>query len=103
TQSNLLVPCVDGGEPVIGRLVGGAAQKSDDEDEMVGLRGREIGLDPELVSGLEIGHLRDGQGDRAARDTHIDLGSCEVEAGVVSGVKACGERECQQACEYVIA
>ncbi len=73
----LLVPGVDQGEPVLGRLVGGAAQEGDDEEQMVGLGAGEVGLEPDFVSGLEAGNLRDGKAGAAARDANVDLGAEE--------------------------
>ena len=88
----LLVPGIDFGEPVIGRLVGGAAEEGDDEEQVVGLGGGEVGLDPELVAGLEAGDLRDGEGGGAAGDADVDLGADEVEARCVGSMEGWGEK-----------
>ncbi len=40
-------------------------------------------MDPELVAGLEVGHLRDGEGEPGTGDTHFQLGTGEVEAGAI--------------------
>ena len=55
---------------------------------MVGLARRQIGLDPYLVSRLQIGHLTDRQGGASARDADVDLRTVEVEACVV-GTEGC--------------
>ena len=47
---------------------------------MDGLRGREVGVQPELVAGLEVGDLGDGQGLAGARDMDVKLWAGEVEA-----------------------
>ncbi len=92
----LMIPGVDLGKPRVGRLVGGAAEKGDDEEQMILLVVGQIGLDPELIAGLQVRHLRDGQGPVATRDAHHDLGSGKVKAGVV-GVEGCGKGSGEQA------
>ncbi len=97
----LLVPGVDLGEPVIGRLVGGAAEEGDDEEEVVGLVVGEVGFDPEFVAGLEVGDLGDGEGFVAAGDFDLDFGAGEVEAGVVGAEGGCGGEQGEEAGEDV--
>ncbi len=60
--ADFFVPGLDPGEPVVGRRVGGAAEEGGDEEVVDGLGGREIGMEPELVAGLEVGDLGDGEG-----------------------------------------
>jgi hypothetical protein len=40
-------------------------------------------MDPQPVSGLEIGHLRNGQSNSGALHTNVDLGTDEVKGCVV--------------------
>jgi len=87
----LLVPGVDFGEPVVGRLVGCAAEKGDDEQQVIGLGGRKIGFDPDLVAGLEIWDFGDGKRAISAGDADIDLRASEVETCCVSGIERCGK------------
>ena len=88
----LLVPGVDLGEPVVGREVGGAAQEGDDEERWLDWVLREIGLDPELVAGLQVGDFGDGKSGGAAGDADVDLGADEIEACAVRSVESWGER-----------
>ncbi len=77
--ADFFVPGLDLGEPVVGRRVGGAAKEGGDEEVVDGLGGREIGVEPEFVAGLEVGDLGDGQGAASAGDVDVDLGAGEVE------------------------
>jgi len=52
---------------------------------MVGLILGELGLDPELIAGEEIGNLRDGERLIAACDANVYLGSDEIEACGIGG------------------
>ena len=57
---------------------------------MDGLGGREVGAEPDLVAGEEIGHLGDGEGAAIAGDVNVDFGASEVEArgvGVEGGAE----------------
>ena len=83
----LLVPGVDEGEPVVGWLVGGAAQEGDDEQQMIGLGAGKIGLDPDLVARLQAGDLCDGEADAATGDADIDFRADEVEACCVGSME----------------
>ena len=85
--ADLLVPGLDLGEPVIGGRVGGAAQEGADEEVVNGLGGGEVGVEPDLVAGLKIGNLGDGQCFACAGDVDIDLGAGEIEACGVGGVE----------------
>ena len=62
-------------------------RKAADEEVVNGLGGGQVGVEPDLVAGLEIGNLGDGQGFARAGDVDIDLGAGEVEAGGVGGVE----------------
>jgi len=98
-----LVPGVDQGEPVVGRLVGGAAQEGDDEEQMIGLGAGEVGLYPDFVAGLQAGDLGDGKRGAPARDADVDLGANEVEARCVGSVEGWGEtcREETRCCDRI--
>ncbi len=78
--ADLFVPGLDAEEPVVGGRVGGAAEEGGDEEVVDGLGGREVGVQPDLVAGLEVGDLGDGQGFAGAGDVDLDLGAGEVEA-----------------------
>ena len=60
--ADFFVPGLDLGEPVVGGRVGGAAEEGGYEEVVDGLGGREVGVQPDLVAGLEVGNLGDGQG-----------------------------------------
>ncbi|MCU1252807.1 MAG: hypothetical protein JWQ49_5836, partial [Edaphobacter sp.] len=90
--ADLFVPGLDLGEPVVGGRVGGAAAKGGDEEVVDGLRGGEVGVQPDLVAGEEIGDLGDGQGAVVAGDVDVHLGASEVEARGV-GVERGAEEE----------
>ena len=78
--ADLFLPGFDAGEPFIGRWVGGAAEEGGDEEIFDRLGGREIGVQPDLVAGLEVGDGGDGERDAGAADVDIDLGAGEVKA-----------------------
>ncbi len=90
--ANVFVPGLDLGEPVVGGRVGGAAEEGGYEEVVDGLGGRQVGVQPELVSGQEVGDLGDGQGLAGAGDVDVNLWAGEVEARRV-GAKCCGEEE----------
>ena len=50
---------------------------------MGGLALGQVGMNPEPVSGQQVGHLGDGQCDVAALDVDIHLGSGEIEGRAV--------------------
>ncbi len=79
--ADLGVPGFDAGEPVVGGWVGGSAEEGGDEEVMDGLGGGKIGVQPDLVAGLEVGDVGDGEGAGVAGDTDFDAGAGEVEAG----------------------
>jgi hypothetical protein len=86
--TNLLVPCLDLGEPALGRWIGGAAQEGNDHDVARGLRFRKVGVDPEAIGGLQIRNFGNGQDRLSAADTHVDGRPGEVEGGTVG--QSCG-------------
>ena len=98
---SLLVPCVNFSKPVVGWFIGGAAEEGDDEQEVIGLGGGKIGLDPDLVAGLQVGHLGDGERDASSGDADVDFWASEVKARVVVGVERCGKGNGEQAGENV--
>ena len=75
------LPGFDADEPGVGGRVGGAAEEGGDEEVVDGLGGGEVGVEPDLVGGLEVGDLGDGEGDAGASDADVDLWAGEVEAG----------------------
>ena len=81
--ADLGVPGLDAGEPAVGGRIGGAAEEGDDHEVVHRLGGGEVGMDPELVAGLQVGDLGDGQGEVAAGDADLELGTGEIEAGAV--------------------
>ena len=87
--ADFFVPGLDAEEPVVGGRVGGAAEEGGDEEVVDGLGGREVGVEPDLVAGLEVGDLGDGEGAAVAGDVNVDLGAGEVEARRV-GVESWG-------------
>ncbi len=89
--ANLLVPGLDLEEPVVWRRIRGTAQEGRDEKIVNGLCGWQVGAHPDLVSGLEIGNLGDGQSFARAGDMDVHLGSGEVEAG-----RVCVEQRAKQ-------
>ena len=89
--ADFFVPGLDLGEPVVGGRVGGAAEEGGDEEVVDGLGGREVGVQPELVAGQEVGDLGDGEGSAVAGDVDVDFGAGEIEARGV-GVE-CGAEE----------
>ncbi len=100
--ADFLVPGLDLGEPVIGGRVGGAAEEGGDEEIADGLGGGEIGVEPELVAGLEVGDLGDGQSAAVAGDVDVDLGAGKVEARGV-GVKGGSEKQDSQSSDEALS
>ena len=86
-------PGFDAGEPVERRGIGGAAEESDDQNEMSGLAFGEIGVNPESITGEEIGHLADGQGEVASFDVDIDFWTGQIKGRAI-GKK--GNRETKE-------
>jgi hypothetical protein len=92
--TNVFVPSLDLGEPVVRGRVGGASEEGGYEKIVDGLGGREVWVQPELVSGQEVGDLGDGQGFSVAGDVDVDAGASEVEARGGVGVEGgAGEEE----------
>jgi hypothetical protein len=58
-----------------------------------GLGGWEVGVQPDLVAGLEVGDLGDGKGSAGAGDVDVDFWADEVEAGGVGVEGGAGEQE----------
>ena len=94
--TDFFVPGLDLGEPVVGGRVGGAAEEGGNEKVVDGLGGGQIGVQPDLVAGLEVGDLGDGQGAAAAGDVDVNFGASEVET---RGVGVEGRAENQQGSE----
>ena len=84
--ADLFVPGFDADEPVVGRWVGRAAQEGRDEEVVDGLGGGQVGVQPDLVAGQQVGDRGDGEQDAGAGDADIDLGAGEVEAGLAVGL-----------------
>jgi len=93
--ADFLVPGLDTDEPIVGWGIGGAAEEDADEQVVYGLRGREIGMEPEFIAGLEVGDGGDGEGSVATGDADVDAGADEVEARV-GGVQREGEQQERQ-------
>ena len=87
--ANVLFPGFDAGEPAIGWWVRGAAQEGNDEEVVNRLSRREVGVQPELVSRLQVRHGRNGERLAGAGDPDVDFGAGEIKAG---GVWAGGRR-----------
>ena len=85
--ADLVVPGLDAGEPVVGGRVGGAAEEGGDEEVMDGLGGGEIGVQPDLVAGLEVGDVGDGQGAGLPRVTWTSILGPARSKRAGSGVK----------------
>ena len=83
--AHLALPGFDAGEPVWRGWVGGAAKENGDEEVVDGLGGREVGVKPDLVAGLEVGDGGDGEGYAGAGDVDIDFWAFEIEAGLGAG------------------
>ena len=49
------------------------------------LCGREVWVEPDLIAGLEVRDLRDGEGCAGAGDADIDPGASEVKARLSAG------------------
>ena len=90
--ADLFVPGLDTEEPVVGGRVGGAAEEGGDEKVVDGLRGGEVGVKPDLVTGLEVGDLGNGKGPAGAGYVNVDFGAGEVEARRV-GVEGRAEEQ----------
>jgi len=82
--ANFFIPGGNADEPIVGWRVGGAAQEDADEQIVNGLCGREIGMQPDAVAGLEIGNRGNGKRGAVAGDTDVDARTGEIEAGVCS-------------------
>jgi len=54
---------------------------------VIGLGGRKVGFEPDLVTGLQVGYFGDGKGGISASDADVDLGADEVETCSVVGEK----------------
>ncbi len=92
--TNVFVPSLDLGEPVVRGRVGGASEEGGYEKIVDRLGGREVGVQPELVSRQEVGDLSDGQGFSVAGDVDVDAWASEVEARGGVGVEGgAGEEE----------
>ena len=98
--ADFFIPGLDLGEPVVGGRVGGAAEEGGDEEVVDRLGGREVGVKPDLVAGLKVGNLGDGQSAAGSGDVHVNFGAGEVEtrgigvegrAGYQEGSESSGE------------
>ena len=88
--SILFVPGVDFAEPVVRWLVGCAAKERDNKQKMIGLILGKISLDPDLIAGLEVWNLRDGQRNGSAGNANVNLRADKIEARTVVSVKSRG-------------
>ena len=93
---NALLSGFDAGEPGGGGWVGGASEEGDDEEVVDRLRGGQVGVEPELVAGLEVGNRGDGQGDAATGDMDVDFRAGEVEASLAVSRVVRGEEDQKQ-------
>ncbi len=80
--SDLLVPGLDAGEPVLWGRVGGSAKEDADQEVLNRLRGRQVRVQPDLVARLEIGDRGDGEGLVATSDPHVDARTDEVKTAI---------------------
>jgi hypothetical protein len=90
---DMLVGGVDAGEPVVGRRVGGAAQEADDHEVFDRLGGGQVGMDPEPVTGLQVGDLGDVERFAGAGDADVDPGAGEIEARIGERCPMEGEKD----------
>ena len=75
---NLLVPGIDLVEPVFRRLIRSSAQKRNNQQQVIGLRGRQIHLHPDLVFRHQVRHLSNRQRHASALYTHIHFGPDQI-------------------------
>jgi hypothetical protein len=76
---DVFVPCLDLGEPIVWRRVGGAAQERHDHDVVRGLGFGEIGMNPEAVRWLQVRYLRDREDGFTTAYTYFHRGASQIE------------------------
>ena len=94
--ADVFAPGFDFEEPVVRRRVGGSAEEGDDEEVVDRLGVGHVGVEPELVCGLEVGDVGDGQGFAVAGDADFQFGTGEVEASGVSKGGGAGKERCNE-------
>ena len=77
---DLGIPGLDTEEPVLWGRVGVAAEEDADEEVVDGLGGREVGVYPELIAGLQVGNHRYGERLAVAGNADVNLGPDQIEA-----------------------
>src|SRR6202012_135061 len=85
--ADVLLPGLDACKPVVGRRVGIAAEEDADQEIFDGLGGREVGVQPDAVAGLEVRNLGNGEGYTVAGDADLAGGTDEVNARVDGGAR----------------
>ena len=92
--ADLFVPGFGTCKPVVGRRVGGAAEKRDDQQIADGLAFGKIRVNPEAVAGLEVRHVGNWQRLAGARDGHLDARACQIESGGIgAGGSGCDRQQ----------
>jgi hypothetical protein len=91
--ANFFVPGLDIEKPVVRWRIGSAAEEGGYQEIVNGLRRGQVGAEPELVSGLEVGNLGDREIAAAAGDVDINFRAGEVKTRGVFGVKDGGGEE----------
>ena len=91
--ADLFVPGFGSCKPVVGRRVGGAAEKRDDQQIADGLAFGKIRVNPEAVAGLEVRHVGDRQRLAGARDGHLDARARQIESGGIRAGDSCDDRQ----------
>ena len=93
--AHIAIPGFHAGEPFVGGRVGGAAEECDHEQVVNRLIVGQDGMNPQAVSGVQVGHFRDRQGFSGAVHGHFDLGPGQVEGSVVRPRAARRSEECE--------
>lgn len=60
---------------------------------MDGLGGGKVGMEPDLIAGLEVGYAGDGEGYSGAGDVDVDVGSAEVKTRLCFTKNGGGEQQ----------
>ncbi len=74
-------------KPLRRRRIGDPAQEAYDQHIMRGLALRQVGMNPEPVTGQQVWHLADGQRNLSTFHMHVDLWTHQVK-GRVGGVQS---------------
>ena len=90
-------PRLHASEPGIWRRVGGAAQKNDDHQIAHGLAVGQIGMHPQPVARLKVGHFRDRQSHSGSLHPNVNLRADEIKGPTVcAGCAGKGEKAANQ-------